>query len=74
MLGGVEKELLVSYLEGLVDFGPRDTGSSNCAMAAHYLYNEFDKLWDGRCILFKFKLCIKSDSIWKVGAAVQWEV
>jgi hypothetical protein len=40
----VNESLVSSYLEGLVNFGPRFTGSENCRKAAEYVYEEFKKL------------------------------
>jgi hypothetical protein len=44
MINQVNKPLISRYLEELVNFGPRFTGSKNCRKAAKYLYDEFDKL------------------------------
>lgn len=44
MINQVNKSLISYYLEGLVKFGPRFTGSENCSKAAEYIYNEFEKL------------------------------
>jgi len=44
MIDQVNETLLSYYLEGLVEIGPRFTGSENCSEAAFYLYYEFRKL------------------------------
>jgi hypothetical protein len=44
MLNQVNKSLISKYLEGLVEFGPRYTGTKSCENAAQYLYDEFEKL------------------------------
>ncbi|KYK34652.1 MAG: hypothetical protein AYK22_05025 [Thermoplasmatales archaeon SG8-52-3] len=41
ILTQIDETLLLSYLENLTDFGPRVTGSSACAEAGDYIYNEF---------------------------------
>jgi len=44
MINLVNESLISHYLEGLVNFGPRLTGSENCSKAAVYINNEFKKL------------------------------
>jgi hypothetical protein len=44
MINEVDESLLSNYLEGLIKYGPRFTGSENCLKAAHYIYDEFEKL------------------------------
>jgi acetylornithine deacetylase/succinyl-diaminopimelate desuccinylase-like protein len=44
MINMINQSLVSSYLEKLVSFGPRPTGSKNCNDAADYLYNEFEKM------------------------------
>jgi hypothetical protein len=44
MIKQVDKSVLSYYLEGLVSFGTRKTGSENCSKAAEYINNEFIKL------------------------------
>ncbi len=44
MINQLSNDVYLEYLEGLVSFGPRVTGSPACEEAAWYLYNEFKKL------------------------------
>jgi len=44
MINQVNESLISYYLEGLVKFGPRLTGSENCSKAATYINDEFVKL------------------------------
>jgi len=44
MIQQVNESLIAGYLEGLVSFGPRVTGSKNCSDAADYILDEFKKL------------------------------
>jgi len=44
IINQVNKSLVSKYLEELVEFGPRYTGTESCNNAAHYLYGEFEKL------------------------------
>ena len=41
ILENIDEDLIVGYLEDLVSFGPRVTGSSACDAAGDYIYNEF---------------------------------
>jgi hypothetical protein len=40
----VDVSLISYYLENLVSFGPRSTGSENCRLSAEYIYDEFNSL------------------------------
>ena len=40
----INTSLVKYYLEKLVSFGPRPTGSDNCSKVAEYIYNEFYKM------------------------------
>lgn len=40
----IDESLVLGYLEALVSFGPRVTGSASCEAAAEYLYNEFQNM------------------------------
>ncbi|MCK4995304.1 MAG: M20/M25/M40 family metallo-hydrolase [Thermoplasmatales archaeon] len=42
ILENIDEDLILGYLEDLVDFGPRVTGSGACAAAGDYIYNEFE--------------------------------
>lgn len=44
MINMANESMIWTYLVGLVDIGPRYTGSGNCISASHYVYNEFEKL------------------------------
>ena len=44
MINQVNESLISGYLEGLVAFGPRYTGSENCSDAAEYIKEEFEEL------------------------------
>ena len=44
ILNQVNESLVSYYLEELVKFGPRYTGSESCSEAAEYLFDEFEKL------------------------------
>jgi len=44
MIDQVNESILLYYLEGLVEIGPRYTGSDNCKEAAEYINNEFKKM------------------------------
>jgi len=41
ILENLDEPLIIGYLENLTDFGPRVTGSTACAEAGDYIYNEF---------------------------------
>jgi hypothetical protein len=41
LLEQVDVNLLMSYLQDLVDFGPRVTGNAACVAAEEYIFNEF---------------------------------
>jgi hypothetical protein len=40
----IDESLILSYLEDLTDFGPRVTGTPECAAAGEYIYNEFTNM------------------------------
>jgi len=40
----IDSNLVSSYLQGLVAFGPRYTGTENCSKAAQYIYDTFQSL------------------------------
>jgi len=44
IINQVNQTLISYYLEGLLQFGTRYTGSENCKKAAEYIYDEFKKL------------------------------
>ena len=44
MINQVNKSIVSKYLEDLVEFGSRYTGTESCNKAAQYLYDEFKKL------------------------------
>ncbi len=44
MIDQLNQSLLYEYLEGLVNIGPRYTGTNNCREAAEYLFDEFKKI------------------------------
>ena len=44
MINQVNRSLISYYLEGIVSFGYRKTGSDNCSRAAEYLYDQFREL------------------------------
>ena len=44
MINQVNESLISRYLEELVEFGPRYTGSESCSKAAEYIYHEFESL------------------------------
>jgi len=44
MINQVNESLISYYLEKLVEFGTRFTGSESCSRAAEYIYDEFNKL------------------------------
>src|SRR4030042_7069494 len=41
MLEQVDESIYLGYLEDLVGFGPRRTGTQACVDAAEYIYNQF---------------------------------
>lgn len=44
MIQQIEENLVYSYLEQLVSFGPRYTGTKNCTTAGDYIYSEFENM------------------------------
>lgn len=44
MINRVNQSLISKYLEGLVTFGPRYTGTESCDEAAEYIYYEFKSM------------------------------
>ena len=44
MINQINEDLVFSYLEKLVSFGPRYTGSDNCKRAGDYIYSVFENL------------------------------
>jgi aminopeptidase YwaD len=44
MINQINESLLSEYHQGLLNFGPRYTGSINCNLAADYIYNEFQQM------------------------------
>lgn len=40
----LDEALVLKYLEALVDFGPRVTGTNACTQAGQYIYDEFEKM------------------------------
>ena len=40
----IDKEMVLGYLEDIVSFGPRFTGTESCEQAADYIYNEFESM------------------------------
>ena len=40
----IDEELILGYLEDIVSFGPRYTGTESCEQAAEYIYNEFESM------------------------------
>jgi hypothetical protein len=44
MINQVNDSLIYKYLDGLMDFSPRYTGTIVCNQAAEYIYNEFNKM------------------------------
>ncbi len=41
ILENLDEALVLGYLEDIVDFGPRVTGTTACQLAGDYIYNEF---------------------------------
>lgn len=44
MIQSMDESLYLGYLEDLVDFGPRVTGTPECEAAGDYIYNEFQSM------------------------------
>ena len=44
LINKVNKSMISNYLNELVKFGPRYTGTQSCKNAAQYIYDEFEKL------------------------------
>ena len=44
MINQINEDLVYNYLEKLVSFGPRYTGSDNCKRAGEYIYSVFENL------------------------------
>jgi len=44
MIQQINKPLVSRYLNSLIDFGPRYTGSQNCENAGDFIYEEFQKM------------------------------
>ena len=44
MINQINESLLFQYHHGLTMFGPRYTGSTNCTLAAEYIYNAFQQM------------------------------
>ena len=44
IINEIDEDLVFGYLEELVSYGPRFTGSPNCSRAGIYLYHEFKKM------------------------------
>jgi hypothetical protein len=44
MINRIDEDLVYSYLEKLVSYGPRYTGSDNCKRAGAYIYSVFENL------------------------------
>ena len=44
MIEQIDEDLVYSYLENLLSFGPRYTGSENCKKAGDYIYSIFENL------------------------------
>jgi hypothetical protein len=42
ILENIDEDLILGYLEDLVAFGPRVTGTTQCHQAGDYIYNEFE--------------------------------
>ena len=40
----VDEPLILGYLKNLTAFGPRETGTESCDLAAHYLYDTFSAM------------------------------
>ena len=44
MINQINENLVFSYLENLVSFGPRYTGTDNCEKSAEYIYSVFENI------------------------------
>lgn len=44
MINQINEELVFSYHDALMSFGPRYTGSINCTLAGNYIFNEFEQM------------------------------
>ncbi len=44
LIDQLDEDLVLEYLEDLVDFGPRVTGTNACSQAGQYIYDEFEKM------------------------------
>ena len=44
MIQQLDEEMILGYLEDLVAFGPRVTGTNECEEAGDYIYNEFQSM------------------------------
>ena len=44
ILEQVDESVFLGYLEDIVSFGPRYTGTSSCVAAAEYIYNQFESM------------------------------
>jgi Zn-dependent M28 family amino/carboxypeptidase len=44
MLGNLTEEMVIGYIEDLVSFGPRVTGTEACDDAAVYIYQQFESM------------------------------
>ena len=40
----IDEDLVYGYLEKLVSYGPRYTGTENCTLAGDYIYSEFENM------------------------------
>ena len=44
MIGQIDEDLIRYYHQGLMNFGPRYTGSINCTLAGEYIYHAFEEM------------------------------
>jgi hypothetical protein len=44
MINQINESVLFEYHQGLMNFGPRYTGSNNCSLAAEYIFNAFQQM------------------------------
>jgi hypothetical protein len=44
MINKIDEDLVYNYLEKLLSFGPRYTGTDNCKQAGNYIYSVFENL------------------------------